>query len=52
MTMEQEINKDLSRNTIFILSKLFETDPWVIRICLPGTDRGGAVYLEYQLPSD
>jgi len=47
--MEQE-TKELSRNTIFILSKLFETDPWVIRICLPGIDRGGAVYLEYEFP--
>ena len=45
--MEQE-NKELSRNTIFILPKLFETDPWVIRVCLPGIDRGGAVYLEYE----
>lgn len=45
--MEQE-TKELSRNTIFILSKLFEKDPWVIRVCLPGIDRGGAVWLEYE----
>ena len=30
--MEQE----LSRNTIFILPRLFDNEPWIIRICLPG----------------
>lgn len=43
--MEQE-NKELSRNTIFILPKLFETEPWTIRMCLPGMVDGGAVWME------
>lgn len=43
--MEQE-TKELSRNTIFILPRLFETEPWTIRMCLPGIVNGKAVWME------
>lgn len=43
--MEQR-TKELSRNTIFLLPRIFETEPWIIRMCLPGMVNGGAVWME------